>query len=71
MTPAVAGLVMGLGVSLAAGRLMEGLLFGISPLDLPTLAAAAFVVVTVAIAACYIPAHQATAVDPMVALRYE
>jgi predicted permease len=71
MTPAVAGLVTGFGASLPAARLMEGLLFGISPLDPPTLAIVAFVIMVVAVAACYIPARRATNVDPMVALRYE
>jgi putative ABC transport system permease protein len=50
---------------------MEGLLFGISPVDPPTLAIVVFVIVIVAVAACYVPARRATNVEPMVALRYE
>jgi len=71
MIPAVAGLVTGLGASVATGRLMKALLFGISPLDPPTLAIVALLILIAAVAACYVPAHRATAVDPIVALRYE
>jgi len=71
MTPAVAGLVMGVGASIITGRLIQSLLFGVSPFDLATLGIVAFVVVMVAVAACYVPARRATKVDPMVALRYE
>jgi predicted permease len=71
MIPVVAGLVTGVGASILTGRLIQSLLFGVSPFDPPTLATVAFVVVIVAIAACYVPARRATKVDPMVALRYE
>jgi predicted permease len=71
MIPVAAGLVTGVGASNLVGRLIRGLLFGVSPFDLATLAAVAFVVVMVAMGACYIPARRATKVDPMVALRYE
>jgi predicted permease len=71
MIPVAAGLVTGVGASILTGRLIQTLLFGVSPFDPPTLATVAFVVVIVAIAACYIPARRATKVDPMVALRYE
>src|SRR5439155_2882711 len=60
MTPVLAGLVMGVGASAITGRLIQGLLFGVSPLDLPTLGLVAFAVVIVAVAACYVPARRAT-----------
>lgn len=71
MIPVVAGLVAGVGASILTGRLIQSLLFGVSPFDPPTLATVAFAVIIVAIVACYIPARRATNVDPMVALRYE
>ena len=71
MTPAVAGLVAGVGAAVLSGRLIESLLFGVSPLDPPTLAVVVCVVFMVSVAACYLPARRATRVDPMVALRYE
>ncbi|HEV2491621.1 MAG TPA: ABC transporter permease [Terriglobia bacterium] len=71
MTPVALGLASGVAVSILIGRLIQSLLFGVSPFDLPTLTIVALVVLIVAVAACYIPARRATKVDPMVALRYE
>jgi predicted permease len=71
MTPVVAGLVAGISASFLIGRLIESLLFGVRPLDFPTLAVVTSAVVTVALAACYIPARRAARVEPMVALRHE
>jgi putative ABC transport system permease protein len=71
MTPALAGLVTGIAASILVGRLIESLLFGVSPWDPRTLSVVTLVVVVVAAAACYLPARRATKVDPMVALRYE
>ena len=48
---------------------MAGLLFGIEPIDPPTILTAAGLMIVVALAAAWIPARRATAVDPIVALR--
>jgi macrolide transport system ATP-binding/permease protein len=66
-----AGIVVGLVCSVAAARLVRGMLFGVQPGDIPTLAAVAAVLAVSALVASYIPARRAMSVDPTVALRYE
>ncbi|HKQ92749.1 MAG TPA: FtsX-like permease family protein [Blastocatellia bacterium] len=65
----------GIGIGLIGGfalaRLMKSLLFGVSASDPLTFAAVAALLVSVAMAACYIPARRAMKVDPVVALRCE
>ena len=64
-------LAIGVTVAFAFSRVMSGLLFGIGLLDLTSILGASFVLTTVGLLACYIPARRASRVDPMVALRYE
>jgi putative ABC transport system permease protein len=68
---ALAGALLGLAGSLAAARLIERFLFGVKPLDPPTLAATVALLVCVSLVACMVPARRATRVDPMVALRHQ
>ena len=65
------GLLVGLPVALAAGRLVSKLLFGLSPADPVSVAGAAIFLLAFALLAAYLPARRAAKVDPMVALRYE
>jgi predicted lysophospholipase L1 biosynthesis ABC-type transport system permease subunit len=65
------GVAIGAGIAVAAGRLLRGWLYGVSPSDPLTMIAAAVVLMTVAIVAAAIPARRATRVDPVVALRAE
>ena len=50
---------------------MAGLLYGVSPTDLPTFAGVTLVLTTVALAASYIPALRAMRLDPITTLRAE
>jgi predicted permease len=70
---ALAAIGLGIGVAGALGvtRLLGSLLFQVSPYDPSTLVAVAVMLALVAITACYVPAHRASRVDPMVALRHE
>jgi putative ABC transport system permease protein len=64
---------IGLGLAVAAGgtRVLQGLLFGITPLDSKTFLWVALIFGLVAVLACYVPARRATKVDPIVALRLD
>ena len=66
-----AGFLLGLPIVLLSGNLASRLVFGVSPRDWPTLVVAAGVLVSVACLASVIPAHRASRVDPMNALRQE
>ena len=68
---ALIGSAIGIGGALSLSRLMSSQLYGVSPTDPVTFVAVSVLLMTVALAACYIPAQRAMRVDPMVALRYE
>jgi len=67
----LAAVVIGLLGALALTRVLSGLLNGISPTDPLTLVSVSTVLIATALFACYIPAHRATRVDPIIALRCE
>src|SRR5256714_2972089 len=67
----VVGLVLGLGLSLAVTRLMQRLLFEVSPRDPLLYGGVALFICSVAALACFVPALRATRIDPMQALRTE
>jgi len=63
------GIIAGTAVALAAGRLLEGLLYGITATDPPTLVGVAALLTGVSLLASYVPAARATRTDPMSAMR--
>ncbi len=65
------GTVLGFAGAYAVGRLLISAIPTLPTRDPVTLAAITFVLVAVALLACYLPARRATKVDPLVALRYE
>jgi putative ABC transport system permease protein len=67
----VSGLLIGLPISVLLARLLSSLVFGVSATDMMTFGGVSLVLTSVALLASYIPAHRATRVDPMVALRCE
>jgi ABC-type antimicrobial peptide transport system permease subunit len=67
----LAGVAAGFAGALATVQLVRSLLFGVTPHDPLTLAAAPASLVAVAIVACLLPAARAARVDPMIALRAE
>jgi predicted permease len=71
MTLTVFGVVIGLAAAFLFARLMSGLLFGISATDPITFGAISLLLTFVALLATYIPAKNATRVDPMLCLRAE
>jgi predicted permease len=69
--PVVAGLGAGLGLALATGRLLESLLFQVSPRDPTTLAAAPLALLVAASLAILLPVFRYTRVDPAGSMRAE
>ena len=65
------GVAIGLAAALSLSRIMADYVYGIKATDPLTYAAATLVLILVALAACYIPAHRAASVNPMQALRNE
>ncbi len=71
MALALVGVAIGLALSAGLARLMEGLLFGVSPVDPVTFGGVALILVVVALAASWLPARRAARIDPTTALRAE
>ncbi len=68
---AVAGLLMGVAASMALSRLLEKLLFGVTPQDPMAFAVAPVLLLAAAAIACVVPAWRGAAVPPTESLRCE
>jgi predicted permease len=68
---AIIGAVTGVAAAIGVTRYLGSLLYGVRPTDPATFLVIAFMLISVALLACYIPSRRATRVDPLVALRYE
>jgi len=71
MMPVLLGLAIGLAVAYTGSRVLAGLLYGVTPTDTLTFAAVPLVLFTTALIAAYVPAHRASRVDPLIAIRGE
>jgi predicted permease len=69
MTPAAVGIAIGIVAALAAGKVLEKMVFGVSAWDPLTLAAVAATLGLVALLASLLPAYRAARVDPQAVLR--
>lgn len=71
LRPALLGMVLGLGASVAVSNLIRSMLYETEPTDLNIYATVILMLLLVATAACMLPAWRASRLDPMTALRTE
>jgi putative ABC transport system permease protein len=71
MVQALAGTLAGLAGALQLSQLMAKMLYGVRPTDPVTFGSVAIVLGLAALLAICVPAHKATRIEPMMALRHE
>jgi putative ABC transport system permease protein len=69
MAVVLSGIALGVALAFLLGRALSRFLYGISGSDLLSVASASLILLVVALVACYLPARNASRVDPLVALR--
>jgi ABC-type antimicrobial peptide transport system permease subunit len=65
------GVLIGVAGAVASGRVIEAMLYEVSPRDPAVIGAASLLIVVIGLAAAFVPARRATRVDPMQVLRQE
>ncbi|MEP6766788.1 MAG: FtsX-like permease family protein, partial [Gemmatimonadaceae bacterium] len=65
------GLILGVAGAVAGGKLLAGMLYGVTPMDVSTYFAVSFALLLVVAIACLAPASRATRVDPLTSMRAE
>jgi len=68
---ALAGVIVGLAIAFVGGRVIESLLYAVSPRDPAVFAATTLLLLAVALLACWLPARRAARLSPLEALRTE
>jgi ABC-type antimicrobial peptide transport system permease subunit len=68
---ATAGIAVGALTALWSTTVISGMLYGVKPTDPLSFAVAAFLLLAFALLATYLPAHRASRIDPLSALRQE
>jgi putative ABC transport system permease protein len=68
---ATAGMLLGVAGALALNRLLQGMLFGVSPSDPATFVTICVALLGVALLASYLPARRASHINPLLAMQYE
>jgi predicted permease len=71
LRPTLLGIAIGFASALVLGRLVNSLVYGVRPTDVPTLLTVSMLLLAVALAASIVPAYRATKVDPLQALHDE
>jgi predicted permease len=71
LTPVVIGLLAGVSLGLLTNRLLQTVLWRVSPFDPVTIGSTIALVVAIGVCACCVPAWRAVRVEPVVALRHE
>ena len=65
----VIGTAVGVGSAATATRVLASMVYGVTPLDPKTFAGAVFLLMSLALAAAWVPARRATGTDPLIALK--
>jgi putative ABC transport system permease protein len=68
---ALIGSLIGIAAAAMILRALEGILFGLSPIDIVSIVSAALILMLVSLASAFVPARRAASVDPLVALRWD